>query len=99
AATAGASGAGVGVGEGGGTTRVRKREIGGRMSRFTMTSPSVRFGFGFFSSISETVSTARGAVGAGLGASADLAGVSGRGLAGASTRGLAGGSTCALGAG
>src|SRR5437764_13146851 len=90
AATAGVSGAGAGAGEEGAAACVRRREIGGRMSRFTVPSASVRFGFGFFSSIRETVSTER-AVGAGFGDSA--------GFDGASTRGLTGASACVLGAG
>src|SRR5947209_7369353 len=65
----GATGAGLG-----GSAGARRREIGGRIAaRFTVFSPSGRFGFGFFSSISETVS-ARGTEG--LVASVSLAGVS-----------------------
>jgi hypothetical protein len=55
---------------------VRSREIGGRTAaRFTAPSPSGRFGFGFFSSMSETVSMLRG--GAAFGGSADFAAGSG----------------------
>ncbi len=55
--------------------------MGGRnAARFTVPSPSARFGFGFFSSINETVSVRTGA---GLGASVSFAGVSTRDFAGA----------------
>src|SRR3954470_19675969 len=68
-ASTGATGAGFG-----GSAGVRRREIGGRIAaRFTVLSPSVRFGFGFFSSINETVS-ARGT--AALAGSDSLAGAS-----------------------
>src|SRR5436190_7877633 len=89
ASTAGASGAGAGgggaVGPGGGW--FRRREMGGRTAaRFVAPSVSVRFGFGFFSSISETLSTLRGAVAFGFGSSTGFAG----GLVGAATFGFAG---------
>ena len=65
---AGATGAGSGPG-------VLRREIGGRTAaRLTAPSVSARFGFGFFSSISETVSTFRGAAAFGFGASTGFAG-------------------------
>ncbi len=50
------------------------REIGGRKDRVVRGGPSVRFGRGFFSSISETDSTgALGGAGAGLSAEAAAA--------------------------
>lgn len=81
----GATGADAGVTGAGASTGVRSREIGGRTAaRLTAPSPSGRFGFGFFSSINETVSTFRG--GAAGGGAAGL--VCGAGLAGDSRRGL-----------
>src|SRR6266513_5503749 len=84
--SAGATGA-SGLGAGGGATGagngpgVLRREIGGRTAaRFTAPSVSARFGFGFFSSMSETLSTFRGAA-FGLGGSAGF-GVSACGFAG-----------------
>src|SRR5436190_12125733 len=97
--SAGATGA-SGLGAGGGATGagngpgVLRREIGGRTAaRFTAPSVSARFGFGFFSSMSETLSTFRGAAfglagSAGFGVSAGGAGVFGAGCG--SDFGLAG---------
>src|SRR5436853_3603184 len=71
---AGATGAGNGPG-------VLRREIGGRTAaRFTAPSVSALFGFGFFSSMSETLSMFRDAA-FGLGGSAGF-GVSACGFAG-----------------
>ena len=73
----------------------RMREIGGRIVRLTVSSVTIRFGFGVCGSISETVSTVglvgvSGAIGAGfggcffaaIGAKADLVGIT-AGLLGA----------------
>lgn len=102
AGVAGAGGSGVtagasGLGAGGGAVTgpgVRSLEIGGRTAaRFIAPSPSGRFGFGFFSSISETLSTARGVVAFGCGVSAGFAAAVGCGFAGAGVLAAGGGST------
>ena len=56
ASTTAGSGA-TGFGVGGGGAGATMREIGGRIDFVVRTSPSARFGRGFFSSINETVST------------------------------------------
>src|SRR5438045_3301397 len=74
----GAGGSATGAGNGPGVLR---REIGGRTAaRFTAPSVSALFGFGFFSSMSETLSMFRDAA-FGLGGSAGF-GVSACGFAG-----------------
>src|SRR6476469_292177 len=101
AGVAGGSGVGAGAtGAGGGGTGARSREIGGRKARFTALSASLLFGFGFFSSISETLSTVRWTVGAGLGSDGFSTGFSDDvtgafGVDGALALGLAGASTAA----
>src|SRR5256885_15001571 len=76
----GAGGGATGAGNGPGVLR---REIGGRTAaRFPAPSPSARFGFGFFSSISETVSTGLEPAGFGFGGSTGFAAVSTRALTG-----------------
>jgi hypothetical protein len=62
-----------------------------------MPSVSTRFGLGFFSSISETVSVRTGGV-AGFDGSTGFAGVSIRGFVANSTFGFSGGAGCDLGA-
>ena len=65
--TTGFGGAGVGAG-------ATMREIGGRNDFVVRASPSARFGRGFFSSMSETVSTCGfGGGGAGVAAAAAAA--------------------------
>jgi hypothetical protein len=48
--------------------QARMREIGGSTAVFFFTSPSIDFGFGFFSSINETLSTSRRGASEGFGA-------------------------------
>src|SRR5436190_15293827 len=75
----GAGGSATGAGNGPGVLR---REIGGRTAaRLTAPSVSARFGFGFFSSMSETLSTFRGAAAVGFSGS-DFGRVSVFGFAG-----------------
>src|SRR6476620_11541098 len=74
-AAAGSGGGAIGAGGGAIGPGSRNREMGGRIAaRLTAPSLSVRFGFGFFSSINETVSTGRGGVAgaAGFGPAADF---------------------------
>src|SRR4051812_17810872 len=94
--TVGATGAGGGAAIGPGS---RKREMGGRIAaRFTAPSPSVRFGFGFFSSIKETDSTGRGGTAgvAGFGATGVFAAGSSRGLVVIGIGALIGGASAGL---
>lgn len=90
--TAGTSRAGAGVGGAATGPGVRRREIGGRTAaRFTAPSPSGRFGFGFFSSINDTLSTFRAPIAFGFVSSAGLTGDSVGGFAaGAMAFGFAG---------
>ena len=94
----GATGAGGGATGRAGATGSRKRDIGGRKVRFAPPSVSTRFGFGFFSSINETVSD-RGVADTLFGASTGLAGVSTRRFEANSTRGFSGGAGWDFGAG
>jgi hypothetical protein len=90
AAGAGAGSGAFGFGGAAGSGVGRIREIGGRNERVVRASPSGRFGRGFFSSISETVSTG-GFFSTGAGAAAAAA-------AAAAARDLAAG-VVAVGAG
>jgi hypothetical protein len=65
---AGSDGGGGGEAFGGGSATAggKIREIGGRTERLGLSASSVRFAFGFGSSISETVSTGARGVGGGV---------------------------------
>src|SRR4029077_4559144 len=55
-------------GAGAASMEARMREIGGSTAVFFFTSPSTNFGFGFFSSINETLAISRREAGEGFGA-------------------------------